>query len=875
MLAPEPSASTTIVAGRRRGRRLVRLLGALCLVPVVLLVSAWSLVPLWLPPVLDALLATQGYQLLSVAVARPGLSSWQVPRLQVGNAEQAVGLQQLRLGYRPATLWRRRLDAIDIGSLSYTRLPGAADTDDGGLTLKQLPASLEPEAWLQRLPWQSLRIARLSLQLPGAGVSAAGQLRQSPQHLTAALAWHGLVPPAGASGEIEGEAAVRPPLDLTLRYQAGEALRLALVGADGSETVRLSTRLGSSALDLSARITLEAAESRLLDALLGSAAPEPAQLARGRLALRARLPWPLPESFGPSDLVGAGDFDLALRLPEVRVPALAGVVALDAGMLRLTVDRLTAQVAGPADDEGAIDLQCSLSGPWPVAIGADGWTLGAGPHCDLTGRHDSLRLTLTEASGTSAAVTGRAALAGRLRGFAPDGAVGFGLRRLETGELSGELQLNLGGEQLPVSIVAAADGAHGEARFAHAYPVPARVLSRLGLVPKTSSDLLGGNLSYQGALSWAADGVTAEVAAAVSDLVLDFEALRTLDPPLALKPVSAQVTVALSPAAATFSGHAEAGALRVPFSGSADLGSGRLALTAPFEHQLRRPLFAGLFARWPQPVELDAGLLQGTFSLAVDEQAQWTLEGSVAGGAGQLDDSPFSGLELRWAGTGDGDGFELATPADAPLTLARLDPGFPLAVSALPLRLAGDATQTRLAFGAGRIAAFAGTVASAPFEVMVEPLDADIVLDLEGLALAELLALEGEDVRGTGVLDGRLPIRVRGGALQISGGQIAARPPGGTIALTDSLAQSTGQPGLDFALRALTDFRYSALSGDVSYAPSGELALALSLRGSNPAVEQGRAIQYNLNLTNNIPLLLQSLRADRVLTDRVEQRLNR
>jgi hypothetical protein len=576
-----------------------------------------------------------------------------------------------------------------------------------------------------------------------------------------------------------------------------------------------------------------------------------------------------------------------LRLPELQVSALAGVAAFDAGTLQLTVDTLTASAVGAgaaqgvaegvatSDAAGAIDLRCSLTGPWPVVIDARGWALGAGPRCDLTGSHDALQLTLTEASGTSAAVTGSALLAGRIRGFAPSGAVGVDLRRLQTGELSGELQLDLGDARLPVSIAAAADGARGELRFAHAYPVPARLLSRLGLVSKPSSDLLGGDLSYQGSLNWAADGVTAQVAAAVSNLVVDLEALRALDPPLALKPVSAQATVTLSPGTATFSGHAETGPLRVPVSGSADLGSGRVQLTAPFEHPVQRPFFAGLFRRWPHPVELDAGLLRGVFALTLAEQARWTLEGSLAGGAGQLDTSPFSGLELRWAGAGDDAVFELATPGDAPLTLARLDPGFSLTLAALPLRLAGDATGTRLAVGAGRIAAFGGTVASAPFELAVEPLDADFVLDLQGLALAELLALEGEDVRGTGVLDGRLPVSVRDGALAISGGQIAARPPGGTIALTDSLAQSTGQPGLDFALRALTDFRYSALSGDVSYAPSGELALALSLRGSNPAVERGRAIQYNLNLTNNIPLLLQSLRADRVLTDRVEQRLNR
>lgn len=867
---PAPETPAPAAAGAdRRWRPVARGAAALCLALLLLWAAVWALVPLWLPPVLDALLARQGYQLLSVAVSRPGWTAWQIPRLRFGAAGQVVDLAQVGLGYRLPGLWNGRLDHVEVGHLSFTRLPAEPAAGDAGLGrgrgLDDLPARLEPEAWLQRLPWQSLRIAQLALRLPGTGVSATGRLQQSPEHLDAELVWHGVLPMAGGT--------TGPPLNFALRYQAGEALRLVLLGADGLESARLSTRLGGAALDLSLRVALAAAESRLLHALLGSAASLPAELARGRLAVRVQLPWPLPSGFGPDDIQGSGDFDLALRLPELEVPALSGVLAAADGTLRLTVDRLAARATG--GESGGVALQCALAGPWPATLRADGWTLGSGLRCELAGGQDLLQLDLEEASGTLDALSGRAALAGRLRGFAPDGSLSLELRRRETGRLAGEASLELDGQQLPLTIAAAADGSSGELRFAHAYPLPERLLSRLALVPPTGSDLLGGDLAYEGALNWTADGVTARVEARATGLVIDHETLRTLEPPLALKPLGARVTLALSPAEVGFTGQAETAALRLPFAGTFDLDSGHLQLEAPFEHRVQRPLFAGLFERWPHPVELEAGLLNGTLSLAVAESARWSLEGALASGAGQLDDSPFSGLALRWEGAGDDDAFELATPADSPLAIARLDPGFPLAVIELPLRLAGGLADTQLAVGEGRVAAFGGAVRTAPFELAVASLDADFVLDLQGLALAQLLALEGEEVRGTGVLDGHLPVRLRDGALQISDGQIAARPPGGTIALSDSLAQSTGQPGLDFALQALTDFRYSDLSGAVSYAPSGELALALSLRGSNPAVERGRPIQYNLNLTNNIPQLLRSLRADRVLTEQVERRLNR
>jgi hypothetical protein len=47
------------------------------------------------------------------------------------------------------------------------------------------------------------------------------------------------------------------------------------------------------------------------------------------------------------------------------------------------------------------------------------------------------------------------------------------------------------------------------------------------------------------------------------------------------------------------------------------------------------------------------------------------------------------------------------------------------------------------------------------------------------------------------------------------------------------------------------------------------------LQGANPAVEQGRAIQFNLNLTESVPALLESLRAAERVTERVEQRFVR
>jgi hypothetical protein len=146
---------------------------------------------------------------------------------------------------------------------------------------------------------------------------------------------------------------------------------------------------------------------------------------------------------------------------------------------------------------------------------------------------------------------------------------------------------------------------------------------------------------------------------------------------------------------------------------------------------------------------------------------------------------------------------------------------------------------------------------------------------LEGVNLQEVLALEGDDVQGSGTIGGTLPVAIRAGAPSVSGGKVSAVPPRGRIQVSPALAAVTGQPGLDFALRALTDFYFSALDASVDYASDGELALGLSLRGGNPQVENGRPIHYNLNVTENVPVLLQSLRAQRAVIEGVERRVLR
>ena len=78
-------------------------------------------------------------------------------------------------------------------------------------------------------------------------------------------------------------------------------------------------------------------------------------------------------------------------------------------------------------------------------------------------------------------------------------------------------------------------------------------------------------------------------------------------------------------------------------------------------------------------------------------------------------------------------------------------------------------------------------------------------------------------------------------------------------------------PDLEFALRALENFNFESLTATVDYDADGDLTLRVNLQGSNPAIQYGRRIHFNLNVTDNVPALMRSLRLNDEFTKRVQR----
>jgi hypothetical protein len=153
-----------------------------------------------------------------------------------------------------------------------------------------------------------------------------------------------------------------------------------------------------------------------------------------------------------------------------------------------------------------------------------------------------------------------------------------------------------------------------------------------------------------------------------------------------------------------------------------------------------------------------------------------------------------------------------------------------------------------------------------------------LTLRAEKWQLADMVALQqDQDIRALGVLEGELPVTMTAGRIIIEKGYLRALPPGGSIryiANEASQALAASSPELGLALDLLSDFQYQVLSSEVELDKEGNLLLGLSLSGKNPAQYEGRPINFNINLEQNLDPLLQSLRLSDKLVEKIESRLH-
>lgn len=287
------------------------------------------------------------------------------------------------------------------------------------------------------------------------------------------------------------------------------------------------------------------------------------------------------------------------------------------------------------------------------------------------------------------------------------------------------------------------------------------------------------------------------------------------------------------------------------------------------------PLATTLTA-WPALLEFNRGRIGGAGELTLLPAVSANANINLSGVSGIYDRSLFkelsAALQLKYQ-----PGSLQFGSKDA--TLAEIQHG----VVVGPLKLNAQYTASTDAVVAGKLDIQQLQLLAMGGQVLVQPVQLDLalpeqqlLLQLERIDLTQLLQQHPTaDLTGNGRISGTIPLLLGSNGASVKDGSIAAESPGGKLQYRPPAAESMAatNQGMKVVLAALDDFHYSVLSSNVSYDTSGKLLLGLTLKGQNPALETGRAINLNINLEEDIPALITSLQLSSQISDKIKQRV--
>lgn len=147
---------------------------------------------------------------------------------------------------------------------------------------------------------------------------------------------------------------------------------------------------------------------------------------------------------------------------------------------------------------------------------------------------------------------------------------------------------------------------------------------------------------------------------------------------------------------------------------------------------------------------------------------------------------------------------------------------------------------------------FGGVLSVLPIRVNLEKEPVNLTLGIDKFDLEQLLdSLNYPQLSGTGIISGKLPLRLAKDSVEVTNGTLNGLRPG-VLHYQGPIADES-----NIAFKALRNLRYHNLQGKLDYQPNGDYRLGLRLEGKNPEVFSGHAVAFNLNLTGQLPELLQ------------------
>jgi hypothetical protein len=271
------------------------------------------------------------------------------------------------------------------------------------------------------------------------------------------------------------------------------------------------------------------------------------------------------------------------------------------------------------------------------------------------------------------------------------------------------------------------------------------------------------------------------------------------------------------------------------------------------------------------------------YRLSLAREAELEIKDLVLGdvGAPSLRVRALEPIELVRAGDGPWTYDSVSLLLSSPVVFANLNAVGPMEALRGELLIVSrpGASKPLLTFRDLGLSMLGGRVESKRFEYDETSAGNELSIDVSGIDLGRVLRLEQQQgLQATGRIDGRVSLLLGERGVISGSGRVASRSTGGVIRYQpDAEAQRAveANPGLKFAHQALGNLRYDSLQADADYGGDGDLKLRVQIEGVNPEWRPDQPIHLNLNLQENVPKLLQSLRISddftRVIEKRVEE----
>ncbi len=286
---------------------------------------------------------------------------------------------------------------------------------------------------------------------------------------------------------------------------------------------------------------------------------------------------------------------------------------------------------------------------------------------------------------------------------------------------------------------------------------------------------------------------------------------------------------------------------------------------------------SAIVSDWPYPFDITAG------RVTAEADVNWSMRDTdfAYEAAAQVNADSLAGRYADTGFVGAATRLDIDTGSTKKLALkpatfeiALVDIGLP--VENISGTAAPDIDESAVAISSLSMSLLGGTVTAAPFRYDLDAESNELMLRARGIQLPLMAALADlEAVTVSGGVSGKIPVTIRGNKVIIDGGYLENDPPGGVIRYRGGAADAVVDDGsqLGIVTRTLRNFEFDSLTSAVDYSEAGDLVLTMRLKGINPDVDPTQPVILNLNVENNVPEMLRSLRATRSIEDVLEKRL--